>query len=549
MRKNQYCKINEEFDLKEFVETNDSSAQRTRWITIVLVVATVIIGIGFYNSLNSSWAQYRVKALKNFEGFPGNINHNKTKPILDVYFGKDDFAALQVFVCHFNETKFSSQDEINDVTYYLYRTLSRKTTELINAECLNRQDEKRDKKEKEKSKGLTDAFFYDFNNLVLKDKFLYTPERFPDNTSRTLETKWLLEKAEKNVNALQKNVLQFSQVNEEPQRNNQISNDIPIANNNSTLNNSVENSNTQQSISRNSNQPTTEAFVIELENKELIRLNRLLLEERYSGEIYPSRDIVPNPQVSLAKEIATYIAFDDKVQFVEIPVFGIAIDVNDLGFIGGFSLLIILFLLRYSQTREIKNLTTSFREAFEHWKFCSFYHALAMRQVLTMPKMDRENENPILAISSKWVLLFPLIVITLGVSYDIYSVLYLELFKWDEVEGQMLMQIISVLLIFFASFKCVERQIYIEILWDDYFIILKEIQQYTTKIEFDKRDHKAMFKKILDERFYDPEIKEKWYKKLFTRKYISRFIPFVKRETDGIEINKNNETSSSKTED
>lgn len=50
------------FDIKDYVDATTDAASRTRTVTIILVIATVLIGIGFWNSVKWSWAAERVKA-------------------------------------------------------------------------------------------------------------------------------------------------------------------------------------------------------------------------------------------------------------------------------------------------------------------------------------------------------------------------------------------------------------------------------------------------------------------------------------------------------
>lgn len=101
---------------------------------------------------------------------------------------------------------------------------------------------------------------------------------------------------------------------------------------------------------------------------------------------------------------------------------------NDLAPIGGLSLIIILLLMRFSLSREIKNLNVSFREARHHSQLCHFYHALAMRQVLTVPEMKGEKQNWWLVKASQFVFILPVSVFSLGVFYDYWSTFRYGLF-------------------------------------------------------------------------------------------------------------------------
>lgn len=74
----------------------------------------------------------------------------------------------------------------------------------------------------------------------------------------------------------------------------------------------------------------------------------------------------------------------DHILLIRIPFFGVVLDVNDLGLLGGFTFVVILMWFRFSLWREYYNLRSTFKEAEEqHLEFC--YKSLAMQQVLTVP--------------------------------------------------------------------------------------------------------------------------------------------------------------------
>jgi hypothetical protein len=53
--------------LKDYLETATDASKRTRAITIVLVAASVLVGVGFLNSFSESWILNRLKQLGNKE--------------------------------------------------------------------------------------------------------------------------------------------------------------------------------------------------------------------------------------------------------------------------------------------------------------------------------------------------------------------------------------------------------------------------------------------------------------------------------------------------
>lgn len=82
----------------------------------------------------------------------------------------------------------------------------------------------------------------------------------------------------------------------------------------------------------------------------------------------------------------------DNVVLIRIPFFGVVLDVNDLGALGGFTFIVILMWFRFSLWREYYNLRSTFKAAKDQdLEFC--YKTLAMSQVLTVPP-SLDNPQP-----------------------------------------------------------------------------------------------------------------------------------------------------------
>ena len=77
------------------------------------------------------------------------------------------------------------------------------------------------------------------------------------------------------------------------------------------------------------------------------------------------------------------------VPFLKIPFFGVIVDVNDIGVLGGFTFAVLLMLFRFSLARELENLTLLFKEAEKRGKLINTYKLLSMMQVLSVPKGGR----------------------------------------------------------------------------------------------------------------------------------------------------------------
>ena len=81
----------------------------------------------------------------------------------------------------------------------------------------------------------------------------------------------------------------------------------------------------------------------------------------------------------------------ENVNFVRIPFFGVVFDVNDLGLIAGFTFLVILGWFRFSVARELSNIQLAFGEARSGQQLARVYNLLAMRQVLTVPRIRAQT--------------------------------------------------------------------------------------------------------------------------------------------------------------
>lgn len=499
-------KIDDVFDVKEYVDVNSDAAVRTRWISIVLVIATVLIGIGFYNSVTTSWARYRYDSMYDNENI-SKINTSKDKyPVLDYFFGSEDFNRevetpennspknLNTFVCLiWKDTHAAPETRTQSSTFpvssYLYNSFNSKTKSLLERQCTEKNltiDE---------YDVLKKSLFIDLNT-VLKDYSFYDKNRFAG--------------------------LNLSKVEE-------------------FLNSRKDDSGS-----------------IDLKPRDVIRRNRLVLETVYAGYILESRDIIPleedkNENVlspdekrRLQRQAETIRAYVDNVQWITIPVFGISIDVNDLGAVGGFSLFIIVLLLRFSLSREIKNLNVSFREAARHDKLSPFYHALAMRQVLTMPKMHGERRNIGLVAGSMIFAVMPLIVLSLGVSYDIYTAFGLRMYEADSVQATLLLGAFWVVLVSYFSLRCVERKLHIDQIWDDYYLIMRSREEYKVLISdyFQQSGH-AKLREVVNYRLKNqPKPNKFWiyalisripwfiktfFKNLFRQERYEVLFPFLRR--------------------
>lgn len=83
---------------------------------------------------------------------------------------------------------------------------------------------------------------------------------------------------------------------------------------------------------------------------------------------------------------------------VRLPFFGVALDVNDIGLLGGVSLLIILILLRLSLRSQIVSLRIGFKAARDSGHARWFYEILATRQMFVFPFLMDQYQSASVAV-------------------------------------------------------------------------------------------------------------------------------------------------------
>jgi hypothetical protein len=79
---------------------------------------------------------------------------------------------------------------------------------------------------------------------------------------------------------------------------------------------------------------------------------------------------------------------------IKLPFFGVSFDINDLGFLGGLGIVIILSMLRLSLKTYILSLRIGIKAARKHNVESQFYDLLASRQLFAFPTLKDENQSP-----------------------------------------------------------------------------------------------------------------------------------------------------------
>lgn len=78
-------------------------------------------------------------------------------------------------------------------------------------------------------------------------------------------------------------------------------------------------------------------------------------------------------------------AYVERSFVIKVPFFGVAFDMNDLGLLAGFGLIVLLAILLYNLRSEIVSLRVGFDAARQRDQLGSFYDVLASRRVFTTP--------------------------------------------------------------------------------------------------------------------------------------------------------------------
>lgn len=178
---------------------------------------------------------------------------------------------------------------------------------------------------------------------------------------------------------------------------------------------------------------------------------------------------------------------------LRIPILGTPLHINDLGALGGVTLIVLLLLMRTSLSREIKNLGYSFKHALAHKQLDNFYDALARRQLFTIPHMTGERRNRYLSKSPDVVFLLAATVYLMQAVYDAftyfkytrYNFELSEIFRLYNLPVTLLTictELIFALVIIALAGRCMERHYYIYRLWDYYWNLLS-LEDYICLLE------------------------------------------------------------------
>lgn len=114
-------------------------------------------------------------------------------------------------------------------------------------------------------------------------------------------------------------------------------------------------------------------------------------------------------------------SYVDSALSVRAPLFGVTIDINDLGVVGGFALLIELVMFNIAVRHESENLKIGFARAKIDGAVPEFYDLLAMAQVLTIPARYHNHRTRHIRAAVKVICFLPLVAMETFVAHDIYT--------------------------------------------------------------------------------------------------------------------------------
>ncbi|MEA2415490.1 MAG: hypothetical protein QOI58_2147 [Thermoanaerobaculia bacterium] len=95
---------------------------------------------------------------------------------------------------------------------------------------------------------------------------------------------------------------------------------------------------------------------------------------------------------------------------IRVPFFGVAIDANDFGVVGGIGFFIILVMFDFSVRRETANLEVGFAHAKEEGNIAAFYDVLSMHQLFTLPPRSNAPAHGLTGSLPKVICCLPFVV-------------------------------------------------------------------------------------------------------------------------------------------
>ena len=160
-------------------------------------------------------------------------------------------------------------------------------------------------------------------------------------------------------------------------------------------------------------------------------------------------------------------AYGDNSYVVRVPLLGVTFDVNDLGLIGGVTLVILLLTMRFVLSREGENLRLAFREAASLGQVEAFYRLLAMRQVLTVPPGTAIDRTWLVRWTPKVFIGLPLFVQVCVTTHDVWTASIGFQVTWSRTCLLLLSEIFLLGCIIVLTWIAVRQLVAVDSMWED----------------------------------------------------------------------------------
>jgi hypothetical protein len=169
----------------------------------------------------------------------------------------------------------------------------------------------------------------------------------------------------------------------------------------------------------------------------------------------------------------------DNAMSIDVPFFGVAFDINDLGLLGGIGFVTILVLMRFSLRTEISSLHLAFKAAAQDAhgdkrQLERFYDLLAAQQVFTLPHVCADSIGWVshspwaLRVMPKLTCFLPLAVYSLVATNDFLSQSIADAIS--PIHTRLLLIYTGVIWIVIGGLStwCYLRLLQIDRIWDEY---------------------------------------------------------------------------------
>lgn len=155
----------------------------------------------------------------------------------------------------------------------------------------------------------------------------------------------------------------------------------------------------------------------------------------------------------------------DHFYLIRIPLFGIAVDINELGLLTGLSYSVLLLMLRFSLSREVSNLRILFRLPATEKERADRYLLLAMRQILTLPELPWSEGRAFWHWLLFALILLPLLVHGLVIFQDISTRDTGDLLSPSATRSVFEVELISLGVILFLCWQCEVYNLTLDRIW------------------------------------------------------------------------------------